>query len=982
MRVNGQRRKWSIVNSGFWVFAIYHLLFTPSAVYATVTLPIEVMGPVGSSQTVTVTLPPGTASTVDHLYLQLHNAGYLASYQAANNLSDKASVQINGGTPIPLDNTTVTLYPHDLALGGIGGGHSTVRGTIPITLTSDTVTLTFIFNVSDGVSSGFRVLAFNFISGGANVLPASTFVNNDPSAWTVPFEAAASSNVTNGQQLWQNASLVDSPLPGAAMIGARCMDCHVRDGGDLKYFNYSNYSIHARAMFHGLSDQDGWDIAAYIRTLNNYQSKNGRPWNPVYQPGAVNGVRLDSLPVQEWSAGAGVSAVLDNDSQMLPYLFPGGQIKDNNIVNPKGELNARETPIPVQLLDWNRWLPRIHPMDSWPSAWVSKGVQQAFLNVRSYLQSAGPPSPSMFSGFFFGTYTSYETAFANFINQFDQGPYTSDQQANQVLSAHQWNMVKQWEMMNEFNLQQVAANTGSVNPAYTEPRGWFQADAFNAAPFINHIGTAGGPSGNNSDTPQHSSLLTDYQNDAWYQLQFILTTNRWNGDNRPIDFGYNGPTFAQFAAETFPQPARRLYFLIRGGQLSTNGWGPEFSPYGWRPQSKMDVSFLAHPIPQASPLSAMLGNQMTQAQWVSAATVMLQDWLARNKEYQPQEYYTTTSFFASVIGNPNYIPNGAQFQSREPADQWWTMIPIFRVDGIDEKTINDLLDWFQTVYPKAPWDLLRASSVTDAPSSQLWSFSPGIDQNGNIITAAAPAQVDLGVQPFTFLNHTPLPVSKIEIWVNDAIKIGETDTTTSGGYYHFLWTNVPAGTYQVSARIYLPGGSAPYSTGDRTWVVTGGTPAPGPTITSFTASAGTINSGQSTTLSWQTLGATAVDIEPGPGPQSQVDSGSISVSPILPMTYTLTAASFFGTTTQTLSVNVNMVPSGIQLLPQSAFVNPGGPCSWAPWWSTRWVIRSGSRVSPTVSPGAPPGTERLTPTEISLQALLRVLRRCRPRRMV
>src|SRR5262249_30297275 len=35
---------------------------------------------------------------------------------------------------------------------------------------------------------------------------------------------------------------------------------------------------------------------------------------------------------------------------------------------PDGNLNPREIPISLQLPDWNHWLPRVHPLDAWGSA--------------------------------------------------------------------------------------------------------------------------------------------------------------------------------------------------------------------------------------------------------------------------------------------------------------------------------------------------------------------------------------------------------------------------------------------------------------------------------------------------------------------------------------------------------------------------------------------------------------------------------------
>ena len=162
------------------------------------------------------------------------------------------------------------------------------------------------------------MLAFNIqAADGSLLIPASTFVNDDPNSWQPPSTSA--SDIAAGQTLWHTAALT-IPLAsgGTKPILAHCSDCHAQDGRDLKYFNYSNNSIQARSLFHGLTAQQGDQIASYIRTLNVVNP--GRPWNPPYQPGPG----LDSQPVSNWAAGAGLDAVLDTDQDMLNAMFPSG----------------------------------------------------------------------------------------------------------------------------------------------------------------------------------------------------------------------------------------------------------------------------------------------------------------------------------------------------------------------------------------------------------------------------------------------------------------------------------------------------------------------------------------------------------------------------------------------------------------------------------------------------------------------------------
>src|SRR5207249_4747526 len=237
----------------------------------------------------------------------------------------------------------------------------------------------FRFNYSNGVVSGFRVLAFDLLAGDSSpVLEPGAFMQEDPNTWTPPLRD--SDSIRAGQDLWQNAQLMARSLPNAQPIHAHCSDCHAHDGRDLKYFSFSNASIIARSRFHSLSDLQGQQIASYIRSLP--VPSPGRPWNPPYQPGPG----LDAQPVANWAAGAGLSWVLDSDSAALAFIFaPKGDLARQpdignapesaivaaitpDVFRPDGNLNPREIPISLQLPDWNHWLPRVHPLDAWGPA--------------------------------------------------------------------------------------------------------------------------------------------------------------------------------------------------------------------------------------------------------------------------------------------------------------------------------------------------------------------------------------------------------------------------------------------------------------------------------------------------------------------------------------------------------------------------------------------------------------------------------------
>jgi cytochrome c553 len=324
-------------------------------------LPIEVLGADGYTKEVTFKLD--TAKGIDTLYLQTHRLAYR---DASTNpqRGAKGSVRLNGGDWIDLANATPGLecYDHEAAYGCLSGAYHTVRFTVPIhEAKAGKNKLEFRFNGTDGLSSGYRVLALNLRQGkeGTNQLAATAFSEDDPAYWQAPLSTRAALNA--GQSLWETKVLKESPLSDTN-LKATCSGCHAADGRDLKYFNYSNWAIETRSMFHGLSKTEGKQIASYIRSLQTPAPDQARPWNPPYQPGPG----LDSKPVEEWAAGAGLEAVLEQDSDMKDYLFPKGtsDAQMRKVMDKDATLNLRELPIAMQFPDWNEWLPEVHPLDT------------------------------------------------------------------------------------------------------------------------------------------------------------------------------------------------------------------------------------------------------------------------------------------------------------------------------------------------------------------------------------------------------------------------------------------------------------------------------------------------------------------------------------------------------------------------------------------------------------------------------------------
>ncbi len=360
---------------------------TPATPAATVlTLPIEVLGN-GSPRTpviadATLGVAPARLSTVSQLWFQCHRCGFYGApeFEAASELpvKIKASIRVLGGAAdadipwIDVTDATVTLDDDARLHGGVNGGLYTTR----ITLALDAATrarlvalpaynrVQFRFNGTDGESNGYRVLNVQLQDAGGVDVGTNTINRVDPASERAT-GALAESDVAAGKALWYaQASIAKSSIV-PRKLQAACASCHAATGRDLQYFNYSNNAIVQRSRFHGLTEGQGKQVAAFIRAslaAVPYVA-TARPWNPPYQPGPG----LDAGT--GWAAGAGLDAVLSAPADALKAMF-GTNLAQSGvdaIMNPNATMNAREIPVPLQFPDWNAWLPTIHPLDVWPA---------------------------------------------------------------------------------------------------------------------------------------------------------------------------------------------------------------------------------------------------------------------------------------------------------------------------------------------------------------------------------------------------------------------------------------------------------------------------------------------------------------------------------------------------------------------------------------------------------------------------------------
>ncbi|NML30906.1 hypothetical protein [Paraburkholderia antibiotica] len=663
-------------------------------------MPLEVMS-AGSSQTVSATLKISAGASAKVLTMQVNNLSY----------DGKASVQINGGSWITLTNASVTVLGNAKLYGGIGGGYDTISLNVPITgAVNGTNTISFRFNGTDGVSSGYRVLSFNLLDSAGNpLIAASSFTQDDPTAWTAPL--ANASDVATGKQLWQSATLNESPINPSHQLRAHCMDCHSASGSDLFKFNYSNNSIIVRSQFHGLSAIQGAQIASYIRSLKNRYPTPGancRPWNPPYQPGPG----LDSAPLSDWTCGAGLGAVSENDLDTLAAIFPNGVV-DRSVVATRGQINLREIPIGLQLPDWNHWVPRIHPKDAWGDyftnsnlnkLYAGEGSGSATFNMKTQLAQGGASYAQGKTGNIFNDLYSWGIAFGEQFappNAGTNGSYTIAQQEN-LYGTAQWQLLKSWELAQEYSLEQSCPSAW-VNLQHApkpEARGWcgYWRVIFNVSPHILNFPTANSMFG--------SSVAQYVKSNQWYYLQILL--NPGSGAHNvhlPVDWQYAyGLLDNLYQVSGRTEPIRNFLYVLKGAQEMDNGVGVANVNQGWTTRD-------------TSPLDVWSGGQNGVWKGTSVATeqavvnAFLANWLDTTtsfnlsnwqREGQPNavSYETTCGWSIRSLCALDYVHGTLSGGTIENFPTWtWNQVPLMRGEGIDGTQLNRLSTWLNAAYP-------------------------------------------------------------------------------------------------------------------------------------------------------------------------------------------------------------------------------------------------------------------------------------------
>lgn len=684
-----------------------------------VTLPIEVLGPTGTTESAVFDLPAGAAAAVS-LSLQVHGLAFQAM----------ASVQVNDGAWLPLSNQTVRIPEHQARYGGIGGGFATLKLTLPLgadALRRGKNTVHFRFDKTDGRTEGFRVLRLNLLdASGAPLLDEATYFRDvDVSAWQPPSTSAV--DLAAGERLWHSAALLKSPLEGMP-IKAHCSDCHAQDARDLKYFNYSNHSIVERAKFHGLSESEGNQIASYVRS--NASIAPGRPWNPPYQPGPG----LTKQPLAAWSAGAGIDAVLDDDASGFASL-PGAGKDVSALLDGKyvRAFDIHEQPLPLQLLDWNHWLPAIHPLDSLGDDFSALDDYRLYQRIRSGLlgELGKTKAEYVASGladdlYAWGNSMTYTNGAARGL--YDAAMPTPAVSSAQFLGAYfgaTWNATKLWELMHEFELEGLGPQLFGSNG---DPRSWLvNRHIFDVSPHIIHQLRPDQPflEQVNTHGDCEPKLMNVYLANTWYAIQMQLNAgNRLQayGGHHTNDWGYAAGLFGDLNRATLKsETLRRLVFTLKSFEAHDSSLGPE-QPLGpWWTFNLRDASIT----------SLALGEDWSDVperdQYVQTA---LQAWLEKAGEFSVEQWLLSAGYDGSNFDPPTWVVGsgtGEQNDRSEASGLYNTLGNAQKNFKIHEAVLAGIARFGEALWPNNDWAQFHPAAPSAIGIPGGVSASPGVE---------------------------------------------------------------------------------------------------------------------------------------------------------------------------------------------------------------------------------------------------------------
>jgi hypothetical protein len=708
-----------------------------------ISLPVEVLGAEGKVVTRTFNLSAQEASSAVRLWLQVNNLSY----------QNKGSIKINNGAWVSLNHQTVNMQAQEKARGGmVHGGFNTIRFSIPAAgLITGSNTISFRFDLSDAISNGYRVVRFNLLDAGSNkILAADRFKEDDPATWVAPYTDATS--IAQGKNLWYNGVLKSNYLPTGRkgfwysaelkpmeLMNAKCSSCHTQDGRDLEIFSYSNESIVERSKFHMLTEDEGKKIASYIRSLSSTKpnvGRWGRPWNPPYQPGP----KVATMPIRQWAAGAGLDAVLDEDKDMVPYMFPNGVSQEEVYKHFDSEKSVDRTilPLAIQFPDWKHWLPMVHPMDAYNknNYYLNESTgpnnpNKNYRELRTYLETNAP------AGFpnkaeLLDKIHILHNHFRFFVEQggtVKDHWRTRDGDATKNLndgvpremaatSLARLFAVKNFEIVQEFEIESKAA---LFNPNdQVQPRQW-PGDEYNVFEVPPHFQACVDNNCNQfKGQPTETGM---YESTNWYQLQMVINGgDGFISHNSPVDYNYH-PDFITKACNSSGVNEPMRYYHSMNVMYQTRTWSKGDSPNtgkgfrirvmgpwniygitdgnqfnGFAPGEFAKTLDKVEPGMTAWVMNAMLRQFLTE---VNKPHNSLSIW-NRTPDGDDNSLDRADKTLADIMDAVQRTERQETFFVHYAAKMYY-YIPRFQKLGVDCQIMEEVIDWCQKAWPLIDW---------------------------------------------------------------------------------------------------------------------------------------------------------------------------------------------------------------------------------------------------------------------------------------
>jgi hypothetical protein len=187
--------------------------------------------------------------------------------------------------------------------------------------------------------------------------------------------------------------------------------------------------------------------------------------------------------------------------------------------------------------------------------------------------------------------------------------------------------------------------------------------------------------------------------------KILDNSNHQQSYSNPIDWGYVYGFVLHMGVQAPGNAILQMMWTMKALQISDNGFGPEYGGGGWQPAIN-DLGYLFNS-------DAMLyqWRGVPAATQATLLTSMLRAWLAQVQRFTPQQFY------AGGWTTPTAIPVSGTNGWGEFPDWVWSLIPRFKLLGVDPTLLGQTAQWAQNMWPGANWTADLNASCTPPDSS-------------------------------------------------------------------------------------------------------------------------------------------------------------------------------------------------------------------------------------------------------------------------